>query len=131
MNTDSTADTAVVTSEISRTANGRCRAVNMMSTAPTSGIQVMIDNNGNGITPRPQGPEGRRGPSLMTGRRNDENAADARRRRREECGVRGVRRSDERVGNEADAAFSSLRRSVPEPLRTDHEDKYPHGNPVD
>src|SRR5919109_2482903 len=49
MKTESTVDTAVVTSAISRTASGRWRARNMMSTAPTKGYHVMIDSAGNGI----------------------------------------------------------------------------------
>src|SRR6185295_643657 len=58
MKTDSTVETAVVTSAISRTARGEWRARNMMSTAPTNGDQVMIDSTGNGITRSPQSPLG-------------------------------------------------------------------------
>src|ERR671918_933625 len=49
MMTESTVDTAVATSAISRTASGRWRAVNMISTAPTNGAHVMTDRTGNGI----------------------------------------------------------------------------------
>src|SRR5687768_17597738 len=109
MNTDSTADTAVVTSAITRTASGRCRAVNMISTAPTSGIHVMSDKTGNGITPCARGYGGQeRCWSSDDGRRSDENGADARRRRKcpteaWPCHVAG--RADR--ANEADAPFSS------------------------
>src|SRR6266508_4171633 len=49
MNTDSTVEIAVVTSAMSRTASGRCRARNMISTAPTNGDHVMMESTGNGI----------------------------------------------------------------------------------
>ena len=58
MNTDSTVETAVLTSAMSRTASGRWRATNMMSTAPTNGAHVMMDSTGNGITRSPQAPLG-------------------------------------------------------------------------
>src|SRR6185436_10499346 len=51
MKTDSTMETAVVTSAMKRTASGRWRARNMISTAPTNGDHVMIDRTGNGIMP--------------------------------------------------------------------------------
>ena len=47
-----------MTSAMSRTASGRWRATNMMSTAPTNGAHVMIDSTGNGITRSPQAPLG-------------------------------------------------------------------------
>src|SRR5262245_10884308 len=46
MTRDSTVEMPVVTAAISRTASGRRRAVNMMSSAPTNGIQVMRDRMG-------------------------------------------------------------------------------------
>src|SRR5687767_5915423 len=49
MKTDSTTEIAVVTSAMSRTASGRCRARNMISTAPTNGDHVIIERTGNGI----------------------------------------------------------------------------------
>ena len=45
-----------MTSAMSRTASGRWRAMNMMSTAPTNGAHVMMDSTGNGITRSPQAP---------------------------------------------------------------------------
>src|SRR4030095_8202408 len=56
MNTDSTVETAVLTSAMSRKGSGRWRATNMMSTAPTNGAHVMMDSTGNGITRSPQAP---------------------------------------------------------------------------
>src|SRR4030095_4774591 len=56
MKTDSTTETAVLTSAMSRTASGRWGAQNMMSTAPTNGAHVMMDSTGNGITRSPQAP---------------------------------------------------------------------------
>src|SRR5437899_1186554 len=41
----------VVTAEIHRTARGRWRAVNMMSSAPTKGDHVMIESSGTSESP--------------------------------------------------------------------------------
>src|SRR6185436_6270750 len=56
MKTDSTMETAVVTSAMSRTASGRWRAQNMISSAPTNGDHVMTERTGNGIMTARPGP---------------------------------------------------------------------------